>query len=219
MSNKYNVHIEALLLYIILFLPGAAVGRFANPAEQFISFSISAEIVRILLYNIPSIALIWYLLLKTKQLKDWGVTFPGKKDLLPWLICLPALLVTGFIIATMSSAFGDKGQMAIIHPNTVPGWIIICISCFTTGYLEESYFRFYLLSRRKELYLSNTSALLFSTAVFSICHLYAGPWGFLNAVFAGIILCFIFLRYNSLHGIAFAHGLYNITAYIISAVF
>jgi membrane protease YdiL (CAAX protease family) len=46
---------------------------------------------------------------------------------------------------------------------------------------------------------------------------YEGPWGFLNAALAGTALAFVFLRYGSLHGIALAHGLYNLFAYALAA--
>jgi len=51
--------------------------------------------------------------------------------------------------------------------------------------------------------------------LFAVCHIYEGPWGFLNAVISGAILGFVFLRYNSLHGIAAAHALYNISLFVI----
>jgi len=97
-------------------------------------------------------------------------------------------------------------------------WVILFIICFLSAYLEESYFRFYILTKRKKLNLSDTSALALSVILFSICHIYMGPWGFLNAVISGTFLGFMFLRFNSLHGIAIAHGLYNIAVYVIYAI-
>ncbi|MDR1949246.1 MAG: CPBP family intramembrane metalloprotease [Spirochaetaceae bacterium] len=49
--------------------------------------------------------------------------------------------------------------------------------------------------------------------LFSLCHLYEGFWGVLNALFAGVLLALVFRRYRSLHGIAWAHGLYNAFIY------
>ncbi|MCL2066993.1 MAG: CPBP family intramembrane metalloprotease [Treponema sp.] len=210
-----GVFIEILILYIILFLSGSA-----GVPKGLVGFSFTAELSRLFMYNIPSLALIWYLLLKRKGLKDWGIRAPGKNDLLSGLLSLPGLLVIGFVINYITSQFNGMPESAGLYPpSSVPGWIILSISCISTGYLEESFFRFYILSRREELKLSNTAAILISTAAFSACHIYEGPWGFLNSFLAGILLCFIFLRYRSLHGIAIAHGLYNIAAFVISAVF
>jgi membrane protease YdiL (CAAX protease family) len=54
--------------------------------------------------------------------------------------------------------------------------------------------------------------------LFSICHIYEGPWGFLNAALSGVVLAYAFLRFRSLHGVAIAHALYNILAYVLAAV-
>jgi membrane protease YdiL (CAAX protease family) len=66
--------------------------------------------------------------------------------------------------------------------------------------------------------LGTKSALVISVALFSICHLYEGPWGFLNAVLSGTFLCLIFLKFRAFHGNAIAHGMYNIAVYIINAL-
>jgi membrane protease YdiL (CAAX protease family) len=55
-------------------------------------------------------------------------------------------------------------------------------------------------------------------ALFSICHIYEGPWGFLNAVLSSVLLCFMFLRYKSIHGISIAHAMYNIAVYVINTM-
>jgi membrane protease YdiL (CAAX protease family) len=209
-----SAYIETLILYIVLFVSGSA----GPPAEN-AAFSVSRELVRILVYNIPSLALIWYLLLKERSLKGWEVSPPRRKDLLPGLLALSALILTGFIIAGIAPFFSDIPRPpVIIPPSGVPAWIILGCSCVSTGYLEESFFRFYILSKRRELRLNNAQAALVSALSFSLCHLYEGPWGFLNATLSGIMLSFVFIRYRSLHGVALAHGLYNIFAYILGAL-
>jgi len=203
-----RAYIEAIILYAVIFLPGTVYLQ--NDAS---SFSAVTALSRIFLYNVPSLALIWYLL-SGKNIK---ANLPRKNDLAAGLISLPLLLIIGFIIAFTSSLFNSPAA-AVIAPSSAPEWIVLIISCLATGYLEESYFRFYLLSKRAEFKLSRVCALLFSTALFSPCHIYEGPWGFLNSVLCGAALSLVFLRYNSLHGIALAHGIYNIAAYVIGAV-
>jgi membrane protease YdiL (CAAX protease family) len=92
----------------------------------------------------------------------------------------------------------------------------LVISCISTAYLEESFFRFYLLSKREEMGIGPHRAVLLSTLLFSICHVYEGPWGFLNAALSGMVLAFVFLRFRSLHGIALAHALYNVLVYALN---
>jgi len=207
--------IEAIILYIVLFFSGTA-GSIINGAQK-VDFSITAQITGILLHSIPSLALIWYLILKSPRIEEWIIR-PGRKDRISALVTLPCLLLISFA-TSFASLFigGSQAQVSPVSPTTVPGWITLCVSCICAAYLEESYFRYYLLTRRDELNLSASSALVLSTALFSICHIYEGPWGFLNAALSGAFLCFIFLRYNSLHGTAIAHGLYNIAVYAINS--
>ena len=209
-----GIYIEILILYVVLFFSGST-GLFLRGEP---GFSNTAELARLLTYTIPSLALIWYLLLRARKLKDWGIR-PCKNDLISCLITFPCLLITGFFISAIAAFIsGNSMQVSLYFPSTAQGWILLCISCIISAYLEESFFRFYLLSRREELHLGPASALTVSTALFSICHIYEGPWGFLNSVLAGTLLAFIFLRYNSLHGISVAHGLYNIAVYVIYAL-
>jgi len=212
-----GIYIEAIILYVVLFFSGTAI-QLSSSASQAAGFSVAAEIAKIMLYCIPSLALIWYLTIKSWKLEYWSVR-PGKKDLISGLITFPCLLLTSFIVANISKYAGDNTTQAIIYsPTSAFEWVILCISCLFAAYLEESFFRFYLISRRQELNLNATSALILSVALFSVCHIHEGPWGFLNSVLAGVFLAFMFLRYNSLHGIAVAHALYNITVYVLNSI-
>jgi len=210
-----SAFIEPLILYAVLFF------RFSTgnvPAGEAVEFSVAAEAARITLYNIPSLALVWYLLLKVKSLKEWGIAIPGKNDLLAAAVTFPALVLTGLTISAVSRFFTEIPSGSLFLPPEDPvSWCVLVVSCTSSAYLEESFFRFYLLSKRAELGLGPYRAVLISTLLFSVCHIYEGPWGFLNAALSGILLAFIFLRSRSLHGIAFAHALYNVLVYILNA--
>jgi len=208
--------IEPLILYAVLFL---RVSTGAASSGEVVEFSAAAEIARIVFYNIPSLALLWYLLLRVKSLKEWGVTLPGRKDLVPAAAAVPALMLIGLTIALVSRSFTEiPSGSPFLPPQNAVSWVILIISCISTAYLEESFFRFYLLSKREEMGLGPFRAVLFSALLFSFCHIYEGPWGFLNAALSGILLAFLFLRYRSLHGIAYAHALYNVLVYALSAL-
>jgi len=212
-----GIYIEAIILYILLFFSGSAAIITGAGADAS-GFSVKNELVKILLYGIPALALIWHLIIKSWKI-EYFIIKPGKKDLISCLITFPCLLIIGFAVRAASSIIGGASTQTVQLPSTAIEWTIVCFSCVLFAYLEESYFRFYLLAKRDELHLGPLSSLIFSAALFSICHIYEGPWGFLNAVFSGAFLCFIFLRYNSLHGIAIAHALYNISIFILSSVF
>jgi membrane protease YdiL (CAAX protease family) len=215
-----STFIEPLILYAVLFFRiSVGAASLGEGAENPVEFSVFAETARIFLYNIPSLALVWYLLLKVKSLKEWGIALPGKRDLIPAVMAPPALILIGLAISLASRHF-DKipSGSRFLPPQGFIPWIILIISCISTAYLEESFFRFYLLSKRKEMKLGLHRAVLVSVLSFSLCHIYEGPWGFLNAVLSGAVLAFIFLRFRSLHGIAFGHALYNVLVYVMGRV-
>jgi membrane protease YdiL (CAAX protease family) len=204
---------EPLLLYLVLFVPGAVP---YSPPPDLIVFSTEREIVRILIYNIPSFALIWYLLLQKKNLRAWGIRPPGKNDLLAAFCAIPGLLLIGLVISAVSPLFTELPAGAgLTAPGSLSGWIVMILSCISTGYLEESFFRFYLLTRLHEFGIRSGKLVCLSVLLFALCHVYEGPWGMLNAVLAGTLLSFLFLHFRSLHGIALAHGLYNAFVYAL----
>ena len=205
---------EPLILYWVLFLRVSAGA--VLPGES-IEFSTAAEIARIVLHTIPSLALIGYLMLRTKSFREWGVALPQKKDILPAVIAFPALFLIGLAISLVSPFFGGDGPR-FLPPQTAVSWAILVISCIGAAYLEECYFRLYLLSKREEMGLSPNSAALVSTLLFSLCHAWEGPWGLLNSALSGLLLAFIFLRFRSLHGVAIPHALYNILVFALGAV-
>jgi membrane protease YdiL (CAAX protease family) len=212
-----NAFIEPLILYAVLFFRISMGSMLSGEAaENVVEFSALTETARIFLYNIPSLALVWYLLLREKSLKEWDITLPGKRDLIPAAMTPPALIFIGLTISIASRHFDEiSSGSRFLPPSGFIPWIILIISCISAAYLEESFFRFYLLSKREEMGLGPHRAVLVSAALFSLCHMYEGPWGFLNAVLSGIVLAFIFLRFRSLHGIAFGHALYNVLVYVM----
>jgi len=211
-----GIFVEPLILYAVLFF---RISAGTPPSGETVGYSEAVEIARIFLYNLPSLALVWYLLLRVKSLREWGITIPRKSDLLPAITALPALVLIGLTISLVSRYFVEiPSGSRFLPPQNVISWAILVTSCISTAYLEESFFRFYLLSKREEMGIGPHRAVLISTLSFSICHIYEGPWGFLNAALSGVLLAYIFLRYRSLHGIAFAHAFYNVLVYALGAI-
>jgi len=210
--------IEPFILYWVLFfrIPAGSAPVEEAGAAGAMPFSWTAETARVLLYTLPSLALVWYLLLKVKSLKAMGIRLPQKKDFLVALLAFSVLTLIGVTISLVSLKFGDTAALRrSLSPKTVIAWTVLVISCVSSAYLEESYFRFYLFSKKEEMGLGPHRAVLVSTLLFSVCHLYEGPWGFLNAALSGVALAYIFLRFRSLHSVAIAHALYNILAYVL----
>ena len=210
---------EALILYFVLFFPGIFETPFPGGNAEVINFSVFRELGRILTYTIPSLALLWYLILDKKSFSALKAVKVQKGDIIPFAAGLPGLIIIGLAISLLVPLFSNHTALIpppfVEGPVSIPGWIVLVLSCLGTGYLEESYFRYYLLTRMEKPVPQTALKIIFSTTLFSLCHVYEGPWGVLNAVMAGILLSAIFLRFRSLHGIAWAHGAYNIFVYFI----
>jgi membrane protease YdiL (CAAX protease family) len=235
---------EPFILFVILFLPGA-FGRTALPVEipeslakpaqmreippefteeivekaeilpSVTAFSSFRELNRILVYNLPALALIWYLLRRGEAENTERIPRVSYRDLWSVLAALPALLLTALSVSLAASLFNTiPGGALQSPPARISAWILIILSCLSTGYLEESFFRYYLYKKLTLFGLDVPHFILISTALFSFCHIYEGPWGTMNACFAGLLLALIFVRFRALHGIALAHGLYNLLVYI-----
>jgi hypothetical protein len=201
--------LEPLLLYGILFLP--SVLRYQAPLEP-AAFSVNSEIVRISAYNLPALALIWYLWRRNRR-----IPLPSLQDLFSFLWAFPALILTGFSVSAAASFIpGRSPGPAVSAPGSIAGMAVMFFSCLSTGYLEESYFRYYLGEKFEEIGLPSWAFMLLSTALFTLCHLYEGPWGTMNALLAALILALIYTRFRCIHGLALAHGLYNVAVYLTS---
>jgi len=214
-----GIYVESLILYILIFLPGLQTGVSGADAAEFSTALAVQEIVKIFMRSLPSLVLIWYLLLKNdavnREMNTEYLKF-GKKDLIAALTALPCLTLIGFSITFLSSVSGTAEVFMIHSPSGFAGWLVLCVSCVISAYLEESYFRFYLLTKREQFNLSAPGMVTLSVILFSLCHIYAGLWGFINAAVSGIILCLLFLRFKSIHGIAVGHALYNILAFVLN---
>jgi membrane protease YdiL (CAAX protease family) len=206
-------------VYAVLFLPGFASSGFfpgTGGAEEpgTIRFVIPEELGRILGFTIPALALIGYLLV----LRGGKARLPGKprsRDLLSLALALPGLLGLGLLISLVSTAFSaGPTAMTVEAPRGLPAVIVMLFSCLSAGYLEEFYFRYYLSLRFKQAGAAEPFAIGLSVLLFSFCHIYEGIWGTLNALLAGILLSLVYKKYRSLHGIAWAHGLYNAFIYL-----
>ena len=210
---------EALILYFVLFFSGFSAFSAPDLAIETIPFSAMRELGRTLTYTIPSLALLWYLLSDKRGFSALEDEKPRIGDLIPFAIGFPGLLGIGigvsFLVTLFSARSGMPPPPKVEAPAGMVGYTVMAASCLGTGYLEETYFRYYLLTKFENYLPYPLFGILLSTIMFSACHLYEGPWGIINSALAGILLSFLFIRYRSLHGIAWAHSAYNIMVYIM----
>lgn len=225
-----TISLEPLILYFVLFFPGIYASGFSFEfsarveSPEAISFSALRELGRTITYTIPSLALLWYLILDKKPISKEYLSLLNlkrfqKQAIISFAAGLPGLITIGLFISFLISLFiqakGLPPPPKVEAPHNAWGWIIMVLSCIGTGYLEESYFRYYLLTKLTNLLLNPAKRVILSTFLFSLCHIYEGPWGILNALLAGILLSVLFVRYKSLHSIAWAHAGYNAFVYVM----
>jgi len=211
---------EAIILYFVLFFPGVYYTGFSG--MESIPFSMLTELSRTFVHTVPSLALLWYLITDKKGFSSPNVIKPRKPDFLSLAAGLPGLLAISLFVSLLaqllSPYLGINIPPKIDGPSDILGFIILVFSCIGTGYLEESYFRFYLLTKLENSVPKTAIRIALSCLLFSLSHVYEGPWGILNALLAGILLSLLFIRFRSLHGVAWAHGAYNMFVYIFMSL-
>jgi len=212
---------EAMILFFVLFFPGIYSSGLSASVEavEAIPFYTFRELGRTLTYTLPSIALIWYIIGK-KKLSAFISRGFRKKDIIAFAIGLSGLILISLAISFLVSYILYHYDFIptpprIEAPVNAVGWTVLAFSCLGTGYLEESFFRYYLITKYEKSIPQITVRVIFSTFLFSVCHIYEGPGGFVNAILAGILLSALFIRYRSLHGIAWAHCAYNVFVYVM----
>jgi len=186
-------------------------------ANEVLPFDTLDELSRIFLRDLPAIALVWYL--SRRSLASDPFIRPRRSDTLVAFggFVVLALVSTGTGLA--ASFFSSGEAEAFIESPTNPvEWLIAIASCIATGYLEESYFRGYLISKIEALGIAIPQTIAVAVTLFALCHLYEGPWGTINAVFAGTVLSLTFIRYRSIHPIAWAHAAYNAFVYVSGTI-
>jgi membrane protease YdiL (CAAX protease family) len=211
------VFVEPLILYWVLFLPSWG---FPDPGSDVFSFSIYRELSRISAYTLPSLALIWLLILRSaRPFAPRSGPWPRRDDLVTALFTLPALAALGALVSLLGTLVPDPvAAPEIGFPRGPAAVAVMILSCLSAAYLEETYFRLYLFRRLAEGGVGAAKSALVSSLLFALCHIYEGPLGTLNAFAAGLLLFYIFFRRRSLHGVALAHGGYNIFVYIMAAI-
>jgi membrane protease YdiL (CAAX protease family) len=132
-------------------------------------------------------------------------------------MCLPGLCITGALTSLGAAITGTPGRPIPVPDNPL-SWTAAILGSLSTGYLEESYFRVYLPRRLLSAEFGLVKSFALPVLVFGLCHAYEGPWGFANALVAGSFLSLVYIKTASFHGIALAHGIYNILVYLYTAI-
>ncbi|MDR0562576.1 MAG: CPBP family intramembrane metalloprotease [Spirochaetaceae bacterium] len=205
-----RIFAEILALYLLLF----SSGMILKPYPETLAFSAEAELFRLFAYTLPGLGLIGLLLFPQKPPPK-----PGVNDIAACIICLPGLILLGFAVSSIAGLLGRQPPSPRPEtPESLWTWTALGTACLGTGYLEESFFRLYLTQRLEEARLPRGKTVFVSTLLFACCHIYEGPWGVVNAACAGLGLSAAFAKLKAVHGLAWAHGGYNIFVFALSSL-
>ncbi|MDR2471059.1 MAG: CPBP family intramembrane metalloprotease [Treponema sp.] len=195
--------LEAASLFFVFFFP-RGTGALSSPEE----------IRYTLFWRLPAIIL---LLLLLGEKASPGLSGPQRRRGLAALgIAFPSLFLTGFLVSLGPALSGRFPPVPVPRPSGAAAWISAVLLSLAAGFLEEGYFRVYLPRRCGEAGLGPGRCLLVPAFLFALCHAWEGPWGVLNALLSALLLALVYRKTASLYGIALAHGLYNITVYLIA---
>jgi membrane protease YdiL (CAAX protease family) len=210
---------EALLLFLVLFLPGYIAQPAATAGGS--GDTVRAMLVALLL-GAPQVLLILHLLWIQPEvpLEHFGIYRPQLRD---WLLAMLAFagavalavpFVAGMALVPALRALGSTGYRWSLRS----AWELPLALAFglVAGYREELYFRAYLLGRFEQAGVPRAAAVAVSTALFGLGHLYEGILGLALALVMGAYFSLVYLRSRSLHVPAVAHGLFNAAALAVS---
>jgi membrane protease YdiL (CAAX protease family) len=183
---------------------------FFAPASGSTAFS---ELERSVLFRIPALILVFRFVDEPARFFRFA-----RRDLYCFVLAFPALVLAGAGVSFAAMKSGVFPGVPVPTPQSAFGWALAALTSLSAGFLEEGYFRVYLLERLKKTGLGIREAVAASVILFGFCHCYEGLWGTINAAAAGLVLSLLFIRFRSFYGIAFAHGLYNIGVYVFTAL-
>ena len=179
------------------------------------SFDATSELARTLLYDFPATALILYLLFRGRRASDSGFGRPSTGDAAVAGVTFTILVAIAATLSVLAGLINGRAMSPIVEaPRSPVEWGAMLLVCIATGYLEETYFRAYLFIRLEEAGLDDKKSIVLSVLLFSLCHIYEGFWGGLNAAIAALVLSLAYLPNKSVHGPAWAHAPYNALVYV-----
>jgi membrane protease YdiL (CAAX protease family) len=212
---------EALLLFLVLFLPGYLSQPSAASAE---TIDTVRAMIQSVVLGVPQVLLILHLLRVQTEvpLEHFGLYRPRLRDGLRTAAAFAgALALTAPVIAAMALVpvlreLGSAGYRWSLRS----AWELPLALAFgvTAGYREELYFRAYLLGRFEQAGIPRAAGIAGATALFALGHFYEGVLGVAFAIVMGLYFSIVYLRARSLHVPAIAHGLLNAALLALSLV-
>jgi membrane protease YdiL (CAAX protease family) len=214
--------IEPVLLFTVFFLPGYLAQN--SPVNQAMFNDLSFNLYFTLTAAGQIFLLLYVLSLRESRRvreDDYGLRNIALPDVFKALavsvgagICiLPFLIIPSLLGKEAADAFTNPVAWEISNPAMIGP---ILITCIATGYREELFFRSYLLTYMKQRNIPAAAAIIASTLLFGLGHVYQGIVGFAGTAVIGLFFALMFVRKRNLHSVALAHGIYNFVTLMVN---
>jgi membrane protease YdiL (CAAX protease family) len=216
-----------LVIYVLFFCPDSgSIGElFATASASAPEFSAYNEAFQLLAFYLPAAALVLYFCFQdTLNLiivsKPPVISRRFLRFSLAVFVCTAVLLLIGCLTVFAEGLFTGAEPLVpeinrFASPSTPAEVSLMAASCVVAAYLEEGFFRVLLYGRLLVSGLKKMPAVLVSSLLFAVCHLWEGLWGVAGAFLSGLFLSVLFERKKSLSLVALGHALYNITVYLL----
>ncbi|MBI9102351.1 MAG: CPBP family intramembrane metalloprotease [Spirochaetales bacterium] len=223
MKNKlYIKKFEPLLLFGVIFFPGYLSQLVMESDPEM--FNNAIMLFFYFITAVSQIFLIWYLIHMDNRIPPevYGIVPIRKRTVLlsfPALVGVFITLIPVYVLSAIILVFTGYPEVEGIvwQFSNFPLLPIVLISCLTTGYLEELYFRSYLTTKMTFAGYSRNRIIILANLIFAVGHLYQGIAGLAGTFVIGIYLTFLFFIRRDIHLIAITHGLYNFTILVLSS--
>lgn len=209
--------IEPFVLYCVLYLPAVlqqSVGGVLNFDNPFLYVNYFA-------LTIPQFIFLLWVIFKQPQnsFSDFGFRrLDLPMDALMPVVVIASLFAVQIAAALIPRSFGWGAPSPFESTSFLisNGWRLIpaAFMFLLTGYTEELFFRSYLMTYCQRLGIPFWAVLIFSSAIFSLGHLYQGV-GVVVIFFIGVVLGLWYHALKNIHLVAWAHGLFNFLQLVI----
>ena len=201
---------ETLLFFLAFFLPGYVAQAVPAPGP-----ATTNAMLQVIVMGLPQFLLMAYVAdLSGGPPGAWGfIPLEGRDYLRTFLVLLGSFAaVSPFVILVyalppqLGRSLASGYRWGLQSVSQIP---VALLFGLTAGYREEFFFRSYLLGRLGQVGMPLAPAVLCTTALFTMGHVYEGPLGIAIAAVLGTLYSVVYIRRPNLHVIAIAHGLYN----------
>jgi membrane protease YdiL (CAAX protease family) len=116
-------------------------------------------------------------------------------------------------VTSLADASNARLDQSFADMRTPAQFAMLVPACLLIGFSEELIFRGYLQTRLRDLTGSAPHALVITSLLFGMGHIYQGTLGIFSATLLGFIFGFSFLRIRRLWPVALGHALVDIVAF------